>query len=202
MKNFIVIKEEIELIDNTPTSTGIFSVIYRYQDEIEQSFNKVYYDINNYITLEIPIDKDYRMITVNNLTELNFIDDPIAIEKFKVGLHQRINELSEELIISGFESSALGEPYIYNSDVESQLNIIGNVQKGGTVKHRCTNKQTGIKDRIDHTEAQMLQVFNDGYIRKTTILQKSTDFKRILDNLDLSIDLTAFEIEINSNWNI
>jgi hypothetical protein len=125
-----------------------------------------------------------------------------TVDSRKIILEQKINTIAQSKILAGFSSSALGEPYFYSSDVEAQLNILGNVQKNESVKHRCTKISTGVKDRYLHTVIQMKQVFDDGYLIKTGVLQKATDFKNTLTTLTTFADIDSLTSLVEGNWGI
>ena len=59
-----------------------------------------------------------------------------------------------------FVSSALGVEYTYSSKPHDQTNIISAVMQSIDIDYYCINSD-GIKEKINHTIAQMQQVFFD-----------------------------------------
>lgn len=104
-----------------------------------------------------------------------------SLEQAKQDRINEINLACEETILSGFISSALGEPHGYDSQIEDQLNLIGAAlaaAAGQSVEFRCYHGAvTGQKEWHLHTPQQMQQVYMDGLVYKVTQLKKATTLK-------------------------
>jgi len=119
--------------------------------------------------------------------------DPIptqaAIEAafLEVAKKKRIVELShdcEQAIISGFVSSALGTPHMYDSEVVDQLNLAGSLvnvfptvenPNGGAEDYAARPVVDGVvqpKVYINHTFSQLKQVVADGVAFKLNLLKQ------------------------------
>lgn len=109
--------------------------------------------------------------------------EPYAtLEQVKQAKEEEINYACEAAIIGGFESSALGEPYTYDSDIEDQINLIGAVIAAGSglsIEYKCYDNQ-GVKSWVEHTPIQMQQVYMDGLVYKVTQLKKATILKDMI----------------------
>lgn len=79
-----------------------------------------------------------------------------------------MNGICDKLLTS-FISSATGQKRIYDSGVEDQLNILALVAAGVDSYFRCA-LPGGSKENINHTAAQMKQVFADGVKHKSIII--------------------------------
>ena len=84
---------------------------------------------------------------------------------------QELSDACECAIISGFESSALGDAHIYDSEAVDQINLIGAVAAteptpaspdGYNIYYACRNVSDGTKEYLEHTHAQLRQVLADG----------------------------------------
>ena len=87
---------------------------------------------------------------------------------------EKIEELSnacELAITAGFQSSALGDAHIYDSEAVDQINLIGAVAAteptpaspdGYNIYYACRNVSDGTKEYHEHTHAQLRQVLADG----------------------------------------
>ncbi len=96
---------------------------------------------------------------------------------------QAINDACRTAIVGGFESSALGSPRIYDSELEDQINLIGAAGAGIDMDYSCTDPATGIKVSELHTSAQIQQVYADGVIFKAGHLNSARALKEQLDAL-------------------
>lgn len=104
---------------------------------------------------------------------------------FKGIMKISINDAAMTAITGGFESSALGESYRYDSDEHDQLNLIGATAMGAALPYRCLRISDGVEDYVMHTTAQLQQVLADGAVRKLMILQTA---KAGRDNTDAAVD--------------
>lgn len=80
-------------------------------------------------------------------------------------------------LTGGFESSALGAPYLYSSTQEAQTDLIGAANLGVSINYRCTRVADGVEDAYLHTNAQMRQVYADGATVKVVKLTRFADLK-------------------------
>ena len=97
------------------------------------------------------------------------LDDAAAlafdVAEAKASKMRELNEACRLAITGGFQSSALGSPYTYDSTLEDQLNLEGLVSRGLDTPFRCTDA-AGVKSFVPHTAAQLLQVKEDGVAYK------------------------------------
>lgn len=111
-------------------------------------------------------------------------DTVVTLEQAKQYKIDEINQACEQVIISGFPSSALGDAHYYDSGIEDQLNLIGAALAAGagqSVEFRCYHGSIeGEKEWHVHTPSQMLQVYQDGLVYKITQLKKATTLKNIV----------------------
>lgn len=110
------------------------------------------------------------VFTTGSVTLQEVVDAHLAAVKT-----DRIIALSQDAeaeIISGFESTALGESYLYDSDLEDQVNLIGAASLGKNTYYACRNVSSGVKSYIMHTNLQMKQVLEDGANVKLAALTK------------------------------
>ncbi len=63
--------------------------------------------------------------------------DTAYITEYKTNKILEFSELTREDIVNGFPSSALGTPYLYDSEPEDQLNLIGSVTANVTMPYSC-----------------------------------------------------------------
>ena len=82
-----------------------------------------------------------------------------------------LNAACKAAIEGGFESSALGAVYTYESKLEDQLNLIGAASAGVELPYQCTDA-AGVKAEVVHTAAQVQRVFADGVAFKSTKLSE------------------------------
>ena len=124
------------------------------------------------------------------------VSGEISISDVRNKVLDLINSECEKQIISGFESSALGDTYIYDSDTVDQLNLIGSVATGGTVLYKCTRKSDGKRDFYSHTNSQMKKVLNDAANRKIALLQKCYQLKQSVLALTDYDSIVGFKIDM------
>ena len=106
--------------------------------------------------------------------------DTKILELAKSKKIQELSDACESSIISGFESSAVGEAHIYDSEAVDQINLIGAVTStaptpaepmGYSIYYACRDVATGAKEYHEHTHFQLRQVLADGAQVKLTHLQ-------------------------------
>ncbi|MHA2067804.1 MAG: hypothetical protein ACXABY_25860 [Candidatus Thorarchaeota archaeon] len=93
---------------------------------------------------------------------------------------ERLSYSARYTIESGFQSTAGGlhtTQHWYDSSIEDQLNLVGNVETGDDTIHACRPTKTGQKAYINHTAGQLKQVLRDGRDRKLAILQEFATLK-------------------------
>lgn len=101
-----------------------------------------------------------------------WIPDLDAIKDEKL---RDINDSCEAEIISGFPSSALGSEFLYQSDRDDQINLMGLVTSGADDLLKCDDGS--LVDWRAHTIAQLTQVFEDGASFKKAALIKAQTLK-------------------------
>lgn len=84
-----------------------------------------------------------------------------------------LNAVCNAFILSGFTSSALGDPHDYDFDYEAQINLAGmmNAISAGIAPATITWK-TKNAGSIDHDHAQFTQLYADGLTFKNTQIGK------------------------------
>jgi hypothetical protein len=103
-----------------------------------------------------------------------------------------INSACEASITGGFWSAALGEPYLYSSRMDDQLNLTGVILAGQNSVYACRNEQ-GVKAFRLHSFKQIRQVGDDFTAFKLQLLQKGNELKKMLDQALLDLDLVVLE---------
>jgi hypothetical protein len=87
-----------------------------------------------------------------------------------------VNAACKAGIEAGFTSDALGETHSYESELEDQLNLSGNIQRAKDVPQKCRNS-LGIVDYRMHTPTQIHQVGEDLAVHKMAHLLKAKTLK-------------------------
>lgn len=105
------------------------------------------------------------------------LDGTAPITPAQITMHvENLAGRARGLIESGFQSDALGlhtSLKWYDSEIEDQLNLIGNVEAGDDTIHACRDTQGGPNKVYSlHTNAQLRTVLRDGRDRKLAILQE------------------------------
>lgn len=121
------------------------------------------FDKGNWVVVPIPADPE---VAPHVLT----LGEEKAIAVAAINVACRIS------IISGFVSSALGEPHTYDSYETDQLNLIGALALGIDMPYRCADAG-GAKAFRTHTAAQLKQVAIDGAAIKLAALEKASMLK-------------------------
>lgn len=106
---------------------------------------------------------------------------------------QHINHACEAAITAGFQSVALGEPHLYSSELDDQLNLTGAILRGLDMPYACRDDQ-GVKAFRLHTAAQLRQVGDDFTLYKLQLLQHANDLKQQLDLALAAGDAEAMEL--------
>lgn len=108
---------------------------------------------------------------------------------------EEINYCAEAAIISGFESSALGDKHTYKSDRDDQLNLIGMVTSGNSDFFKCIDEH-GVSEYRWHTSEQLIQVLNDGKDVKMDILKRAAELKAVLYLLETAEEKFNLVVDI------
>jgi len=77
-------------------------------------------------------------------------------------VNEYIDKHLQTKLANGITSTALGEEYRYDSNMEGTINLMGMVLAGQDNYFACTNVATGIRDYHLHTPLQFQQVMSDG----------------------------------------
>ena len=116
-------------------------------------------------------DENGTQETITKTVPITPIPESDILDNYKDELIDDLDRDTNEQILSGFESSALGSPHHYDAMIENQINIIGAVLAGTELYYSCTD-QNGIKDMRLHTAEQIKQVFTDGVTYKQTLVSQ------------------------------
>ena len=79
--------------------------------------------------------------------------------------------------LNEFKSEALGEAYVYDSKLEDQLNLLGLVSANIDGYFRCRKENESVKNNVEHSKAQLKQVYNDGLRHKSAMIYKCGELK-------------------------
>ncbi|WP_342653512.1 hypothetical protein [Pseudomonas sp. F3-2] len=118
------------------------------------------------------------------------VDDSTRLQILYAEKRDEINLHCEQAIVAGFWSSALGNPFFYDSRVEDQLNLNAVIQIGKDSSFPCRDDD-GDKQFRAHTAVQLLQVGEDFNLLKLHFLKKATDLKQSLDRAYAAVDFPA-----------
>jgi len=103
-----------------------------------------------------------------------------------------INRCCEAAISSGFQSTALGAPHQYSSQLDDQLNLTGAILRGLDMPYACRDEQ-GVRDFRLHTAEQLRQVGDDFTLYKLQLLQRANALKQQLDLALAAGDIEAMQ---------
>ena len=114
------------------------------------------------------------------------------IDSIKTSKLSSINITCKKAIISGFKSSSLQDEYLYQSDRDDQLNLMGLVANGIDNFLKCGLATIILENTIEkevitwdyklHTIAQLKQVLGDGAKYKLDLLTKANNLKNQVQN--------------------
>ena len=171
---------------------------------LEEKTNKILGWYDDKIHSEIPTpnvevsDKTWQVaININanfydKDTKTFILKDLRTLEEMKKSKLTTINIACETAIISGFKSSSLQAEYLYQSDRDDQLNLMGLVANGidnflkcglaTIVLENSIEKEVITWDYILHTIAQLKQVLADGAKYKLDLLTKANTLKIQVQN--------------------
>ena len=144
----------------------------------------------------------YENITLISGDQLPTIDElnVILLNELKIEQVTMLSEACNKQIISGFTSSALGYPCIYDSEEVDQLNLIGSsavtaptpANPDGSITEYAVRKivdgVTQPKEYVFHSYANLREVMADGAIYKLSLLQKFNNKRNYINNQTTSID--------------
>lgn len=114
----------------------------------------------------------------------------------------KVAELSlacQDEIIGGFQSSALGEPAIYDSEQVDQLNLIGAATATGPITgmpdgfqgpyavRQIVNGVVQPKQYLMHSYSQLREVLLDGFNFKLVRLQKFNNKRDYVNNVSVTV---------------
>lgn len=102
----------------------------------------------------------------------------------------------ESAITAGFQSSALGAPHQYSSQLDDQLNLTGAILRGLDMPYACRDEQGAKAFRL-HTAAQLRQVGDDFTLYKLQLLQRANELKQ---QLDLALEAGDAEAMAQIRW--
>jgi len=125
------------------------------------------------------IDANANYVDVKNKT-VSFKDFR-TLDDFKKSKTDKINLACAKEITSNFNSDALGDTHIYQSEQTDQLNLIGVVTAGQDDYFKCgvTDANGNVTWNYEkHTIAQLQQVLKDGKAVAQTLLQKANTLKQ------------------------
>ena len=137
-------------------------------------------------TIEDPI-RDSRVVAY---LALGYTIPTEDISEYKQQKITEINSKCAETIMDGFISSALGEPYLYDSAEVDQLNLIGAISLNMDLPYRCTKIGTGSKEFYLHSAAQLRQVGLDGAMFKLYNLEKAATLKSLVNPCTTTVELS------------
>lgn len=103
------------------------------------------------------------------------------LESAKAAKCEELNKKCDELLLS-FESEALGEVYVYDSELEDQLNLLGIVSANIDSFFRCRKKDESIKQNLPHSKEQLKQVYADGLSFKSKMIYRCGELKALVQN--------------------
>lgn len=126
------------------------------------------------------VDNYYSIVWMDNIPISKAELDSKLLEDAKVQKIQELSDACQTAIVSGFLSSALGTPRLYDSQEVDQLNLVGATtatDKGETqafdsIYYACRDPLTGKKSYELHSNAQLKQILRDGANIKLMFLQQ------------------------------
>ncbi|KPG92910.1 phage tail protein [Pseudomonas sp. RIT-PI-q] len=120
-----------------------------------------------------------------------WIDDiPTVIELRYVAQLLAVNTACLQEITGGFWSSALGDRFFYETELEDQLNLTGMILRGLDGGYACRD-ESGVKAFRDHTIEQLRQIGDEFTEFKQQRLRKINELKQALAAARSTSDLDA-----------
>lgn len=119
------------------------------------------------------------------------------IEKQRAEAVNLVKALAKQHIEAGYQSDALGTTHTYPSNLEYQTNIIGAKDAGVALTFLCADENQ-VWTRRQHSAAELAQVFADGVLRKSTLLDA---MDAIVADINGAADQAALDaIDITTGW--
>lgn len=115
-------------------------------------------------------------VTVGMVQQADEFITPVDFDSELRKVIQAINTACKAAIEGGFISNALGQDYTYDSELEDQVNISGNVQMGTDVLHKRTDGN-GVAEYEVHTASEMRLVGEHLVAHKLAQLTKAGGLK-------------------------
>lgn len=110
----------------------------------------------------------------------HWIDDIPAVVELRYSAQLlMVNAACLQEITGGFWSTALGDRYFYDSELEDQLNLTGMILRGLGGVYACRD-EFGVKTFLDHSSDQLRQIGDEFTEFKLQRLRKANDLKRAL----------------------
>lgn len=153
-----------------------------------------------YIESEVELSNDY--------TQVDMLPDECLLrraQELREAKDEKIAELNAacDKMIETYESSALGEVYVYSGSIEDQINIIALGTAGVDAFFRCQRKGEETKHNLPHTAAQLKQVYADGTAHKSTAILRCGALKEKVEALTSVEEIKAItwdtEVDITLN---
>lgn len=113
---------------------------------------------------------------------------PIPLEILTQAKIVYINASCQAEIIGGFMSSALGAPYVYDTKVEDQANLVQQVMLQEDSDFKCAD-QDGVKQWHPHRAEQLQQVLEEFTKHKDKLLQRASYLKNQVRAAETEEDL-------------
>lgn len=121
----------------------------------------------------------------------HWVDDvPAVIELRYVVQMASVNQACTQQITGGFWSEALGVRYLYDSELQDQLNLTGMILRGTDGYLSCAD-EAGAKAFLEHNIAQLRQIGDEFTEVKLQLLRKANDLKAALAAARAAGDLDA-----------
>lgn len=163
---------------------------------IEDNRNKIVYSIKNKVESKIDylgaIKDGFTLNQPKEFDKWNGTNWVADIDSIKISKISLINTSCETAIISGFKSSSLQAEYLYQSDRDDQLNLMGLAANGIDNFLKCGLATIVLENSIEkevitwdyklHTIAQLKQVLGDGAKYKLDLLTKANTLKIQVQN--------------------
>lgn len=127
-------------------------------------------------------------------------DGLISLDTLKKNKTDEVNQICETKILDGFWSNATGTDRHYQSESEDQTNLVGAVTAQIDLPYKCGVLVSGKIEYsyVNHTAAQLLQVLQDGSVKKLLLLQNAYILKTQITDSQTQEQLLA--ININAGW--
>ncbi len=122
----------------------------------------------------------------------------LALSVEKKALEEKINQICNEKILSGFDCDALGSLHHYDTKLEDQINIQALASANLGSFFRCAevleDKSYSNKTYKEHTAKQIKSVFNSGLKFKSDLLAFYGKQKERLEKIHSLEEIEAFKI--------